>query len=101
MLSWQRTKRFELLLLQQLESTASIYRVKYQFLLLTGLEQKFDNIQLIPAADGFDAHSAQKDRCHLPNIKAATGLQYADMLFFDDENGNYEKVRLLAACMGA
>lgn len=52
----------------------------------------FDNIQLIPAADGFDAISAQKDTCHLPNVRAATGLQWRDMLFFDDEVGNVTKV---------
>lgn len=39
--------------------------------LCAGLDTKFDNIQLIPAANGYDAHSAQKDTCHLPNIKAS------------------------------
>eukprot|EP00878_Enallax_costatus_P041776 GHUV01048661.1.p2 GENE.GHUV01048661.1~~GHUV01048661.1.p2 ORF type:complete len:127 (+),score=39.92 GHUV01048661.1:372-752(+) len=62
------------------------------FMQKLGLDQRFDNIQLIPAANGYDAHSAQKDRCHLPNIKAATGYEYDAMLFFDDERGNVEKV---------
>lgn len=40
------------------------------------------SIQLIPAADGFDQHSAQKDKAHLPNIQCDTGLPFTDMLFF-------------------
>jgi hypothetical protein len=58
-----------------------------------GLDAKFDTIQLIPAANGYDSHSAQKDTCHLPNIQKATGCEYASMLFFDDERGNVTKVR--------
>lgn len=38
------------------------------------------SIQLIPAADGFDHHSAQKDRAHLPRIQRDTGHAYADMV---------------------
>lgn len=68
------------------------------FLKKSGLDTKFDNIQLIPAADGFDAVSAQKDTCHLPNIRTATGLQWRDMLFFDDEVGNVTKVQRLGVC---
>lgn len=68
------------------------------FLKKTGLDAKFDNTQLIPAADGFESHSAQKDKLHLPNIKAATGLDYSEMLFFDDESGNVHKVQRLGVC---
>lgn len=60
-----------------------------------GLDRKFDDIQLIPAANGYDSYSAQKDTCHLPNIKAATRCDYADMLFLDDEQGNVNKVGTL------
>jgi hypothetical protein len=45
--------------------------VSLAFDVCPGLDAKFDNLQLIPAADGFDAHSAQKDKLHLPNIKAS------------------------------
>lgn len=37
------------------------------------------SIQLIPAADGFDTHSVQKDVAHLPNIRRELGVSYADM----------------------
>lgn len=57
----------------------------------TGLDAKFDECQLIPAADGFDSTSAQKDHCHLPNIQKATGAAFSEMLFFDDELGNIAK----------
>ncbi|KAF6266625.1 acid phosphatase-domain-containing protein [Scenedesmus sp. NREL 46B-D3] len=63
-----------------------------------GLDVKFDNIQLIPAANGYDSCSAQKDTCHLPNIREATGWGYASMLFFDDEMGNVAKVARLGVC---
>lgn len=52
----------------------------------------FDSIQLIPASSGYDMHSAQKDKAHLPNIKKDTGVEYRDMLFFDDESPNIVKV---------
>jgi len=52
----------------------------------------FDSIQLIPASSGYDMHSAQKDKAHLPNIKRETGIEYRDMLFFDDESPNIVKV---------
>lgn len=55
----------------------------------------FDSIQLIPASSGYDMHSAQKDRAHLPNIKKDTGVEYRDMLFFDDESPNIVKVSRL------
>ena len=45
-----------------------------------GIRQHFCNIQLIPAANGFDQQSAQKDTCHFPNIHSATGIAYNDML---------------------
>ena len=60
--------------------------------LLAGITDMFDSIQLIPASSGFDMHSAQKDRAHLPNIKKDTGVEYRDMLFFDDESPNIVKV---------
>ena len=50
------------------------------------------SIQLIPAANGFDSVSAQKDVAHLPAIQAETGVAYAQMLFFDDEHPNIRKV---------
>ena len=37
-------------------------------------------------------HSAQKDKAHLPNIRKDTGVEYRDMLFFDDELPNIVKV---------
>jgi hypothetical protein len=49
-------------------------------------------VQLIPAANGWDARTAQKDRAHLPAIRDALGLGWGDMLFFDDEDGNIQKV---------
>lgn len=52
----------------------------------------FDSIQLIPASSGHDMHSAQKDKAHLPNIRKDTGVEYRDMLFFDDESPNVVKV---------
>lgn len=51
------------------------------------------SLQLIPAQDGCDHHSAQKDRAHLPNIRRETGVEYTAMLFFDDEMGNIKKAR--------
>ena len=51
----------------------------------------FDSIQLIPASSGYDMHSAQKDKAHLPNIRGDTGVEYRDMLFFDDESPNVRK----------
>lgn len=59
------------------------------------LRSRFRSIQLIPAADGFDHTTAQKDTAHLPNIRQETGHCYADMLFFDDESGNVKKVSRL------
>lgn len=56
------------------------------------IRHRFCSIQLIPAADGFDQHSAQKDKAHLPNIQCDTGLPFTDMLFFDDEHGNIKRV---------
>ena len=50
------------------------------------------SIQLIPAADGFDSVSAQKDVMHLPAIQAETGVPNSQMLFFDDEHPNIRKV---------
>ena len=52
----------------------------------------FDSVQLIPASSGYDMHSAQKDKAHLPNIKKETGIEYRDMLFFDDESPNIVKL---------
>ena len=51
----------------------------------------FESIQLIPASSGYDMHSAQKDKAHLPNIRKETGVEYSDMLFFDDEAPNITK----------
>ena len=51
----------------------------------------FESIQLIPASSGHDMHSAQKDKAHLPNIRKETGVEYRDMLFFDDEAPNITK----------
>lgn len=58
------------------------------------LRHRFCSVQLIPAADGFDQHSAQKDKAHLPNIQRETGLPYSSLLFFDDERGNVQKVSM-------
>ncbi|KAI3430643.1 hypothetical protein D9Q98_005236 [Chlorella vulgaris] len=59
------------------------------------LRHRFCSVQLIPAADGFDQHSAQKDKAHLPNIQREIGLPYSSLLFFDDERGNVQKVAAL------
>ncbi|CAD7695298.1 unnamed protein product [Ostreobium quekettii] len=61
------------------------------FLNRLGLTEKIDFLQLIPAADGFDQRSAQKDTAHFPNLKRDSGLPYSDMLFFDDEHKNVAK----------
>lgn len=37
------------------------------------------SIQLIPAADGFDSTTAQKDTAHLPRIQAELGVPYDEM----------------------
>lgn len=59
----------------------------------TGLDTgRIDNMQLIPASSGFDHHSAQKDVAHFPNIRKEMGIEYNQMLFFDDEAKNVEKV---------
>lgn len=39
------------------------------FLQKLGLTHYFANVQLIPAADGYDQHSAQKDTAHFPNLR--------------------------------
>ena len=56
-----------------------------------GITDMFESIQLIPASSGHDMHSAQKDKAHLPNIRKETGVEYRDMLFFDDEAPNITK----------
>ena len=35
---------------------------------------------------------APKDKYHLPNIQKDTGIPYTEMIFFDDENPNIQKV---------
>lgn len=47
------------------------------------LEPYFCSTQLIPAANGFDQTSAQKDTCHFPNIAKETGVDFEDMLVSD------------------
>ncbi len=56
-----------------------------------GITDMFESIQLIPASSGHDMHSAQKDKAHLPNIRKETGVEYREMLFFDDEAPNIAK----------
>ena len=56
-----------------------------------GITDMFESIQLIPASSGSDMHSAQKDKAHLPNIRKVMGVEYRDMLFFDDEAPNITK----------
>lgn len=63
-----------------------------------GITPLFDSVQLIPAADGFDARTAQKDVCHLPNIKSELGVEYTEMLFFDDEARNIRRVSKIGVC---
>ena len=61
---------------------------------VAGITDMFDSIQLIPASSGYDMHSAQKDKAHMPNIRRDTGVEYRDMLFFDDESPNVRKASL-------
>ena len=53
-----------------------------------GITDKFDSHQLIPASSGFDASTAQKHVSHFPALQRETGVQYNQMLFFDDEPKN-------------
>jgi hypothetical protein len=53
----------------------------------------FDTIKLIPASSGYDQTSAQKDLAHFPAILADTGIPYFEMIFFDDEHKNVQRVR--------
>ena len=56
-----------------------------------GIEEYFDNIQIIPYT--------QKDTTHFPKIRKALDIPYNQMLFFDDENGNIARVRApLSSC---
>ena len=57
-----------------------------------GLTDKFVSTQLIPASSGFDMDGAAKDKHHLPNIHKETGVPYSEMIFFDDESPNVQKV---------
>lgn len=68
------------------------------FLDKLGLRQRFHSIQLIPAANGYDQHSAQKDKAHFPAIQRELGIDYRDMLFFDDEHPNIRRVSALGVC---
>ena len=61
-----------------------------------GITDFFISRQLIPASSGFDSRSAQKDKAHFPALQRETGLSYAEMLFFDDEPPNVQKVILSA-----
>lgn len=55
----------------------------------------FVSQQLIPAANGFDHNSAQKDVRHFPAIQKETGIPYSKMLFYDDEDRNVHRVSKL------
>lgn len=83
----------------------------------------FISQQLIPASNGFDHNSAQKDLRHFPAIQVSTygpiciciwacanhavlliqggvfqketGIPYNKMLFYDDEDRNVHRVRVL------
>lgn len=55
----------------------------------------FVSQQLIPAANGFDHNSAQKDIRHFPAIQKETGIPYSKMLFYDDEDRNVRRVAKL------
>lgn len=70
-------------------------KVGAAFMRKLGLEKYFVSTQLIPASSGFDHATAQKDKCHFPAIKRETGIDYQDMLFFDDESKNVQKVARL------
>ncbi|KAI8465229.1 MAG: acid phosphatase-domain-containing protein [Monoraphidium minutum] len=65
------------------------------FMQKLGIADIWDSVQLIPAASGWDCSTAQKDRAHLPAIKEELGAGWAEMLFFDDEDGNVHKVSRL------
>ncbi|KAK9826684.1 hypothetical protein WJX74_009820 [Apatococcus lobatus] len=68
------------------------------FLQKLGLTNKFVSTQLIPAHGGFDMSGAPKDKYHLPNIMKETGIPYSEMIFFDDESPNIQKVSRLGVC---
>ncbi|KAK9858015.1 hypothetical protein WJX84_009734 [Apatococcus fuscideae] len=68
------------------------------FLQKLGLTDKFVSTQLIPASSGFDMDGAAKDKHHLPNIHKETGVPYSEMIFFDDESPNVQKVSRLGVC---
>lgn len=70
-------------------------KVASAFLHKLGLHTRFASLQLIPALDGLDHTTAQKDVAHLPAIKAETAVEYSHMVFFDDERKNVEKVSRL------
>lgn len=55
----------------------------------------FISQQLIPASNGFDHNSAQKDLRHFPAIQKETGIPYNKMLFYDDEDRNVHRVSKL------
>ncbi|KAI7839930.1 hypothetical protein COHA_006324 [Chlorella ohadii] len=44
------------------------------------------------------ACSAQKDKAHFPAIQRELGIDYQDMLFYDDEHGNIRRVSTLGVC---
>lgn len=69
--------------------------VARSFLKQLGIDASFCSLQLIPARDGYDDVTAQKDVAHFPNIREETGVEYHEMLFFDDEHKNVERVSKL------
>lgn len=69
--------------------------VARSFLRQLQVESKFCNLQIIPALDGCDHVTAQKDLEHFPNLRLETGVAYEDMLFFDDEEQNVVRVSRL------
>ena len=74
--------------------------VAWSFLHQLRVVERFCNVQIIPAQDGCDHVTAQKDLEHFPNLKRETGVAYEDMLFFDDEVQNVTRVsRLGVSCI--
>jgi len=74
--------------------------VAWSFMRQLHVVERFCNVQIIPAQDGCDHVTAQKDLEHFPNLKRETGVAYEDMLFFDDEAQNVTRVsRLGVSCV--
>jgi hypothetical protein len=68
---------------------AVVFAIDHEAASLAGLAQGyFESILIIP-------HTG-KHQTHFPRLKKELGIEYEDMLFFDDENGNVCQVIMCA-----